>query len=200
MAPINHRRPACERTLKDVTGNPDNSLRPGELPVKRRSAMRWLLLGLLLVPLLVLAVRGGQWRSCVLTDDAARGRVLARTTCTAACHNISPAELDLKHANSGPNLQNVYMSLAGTTPAPLDPTAAEHHPYPPLAAAQAAGIVWTDDNLLEYLRGPKAFLDKNTGRKFKNPLLYMPFSIGEESERRSAVAYLKAIKGHPECN
>jgi len=169
--------------------------------MKRRSAMRWLLgLGLLLVPVLVLAVRGSQWGSCVLTDDAARGRELARTTCTAACHNISPAELDLKHANSGPNLQNVYMSLAGTTPAPLDPTAAEHHPYPPLAAAQAAGIVWTDDNLLEYLRGPKAFLDKNTGRKFKNPLLYMPFSIGEESERRSAVAYLKAIKGHPECN
>jgi cytochrome c2 len=160
--------------------------------------MRWLLgLGLLVVPLLVLAVRGSQWRSCVLTDDAVRGRVLARTTCTAACHNISPAELDLKHSNSGPNLQNVYMSLAGTT---WDPTAAYHHPYSPLVAARDAGIVWTDENLLEYLRGPKAFLDKNTGQNFKNLLLYMPFFIDEESERRSAVAYLKAIKGHPECN
>ncbi len=163
--------------------------------------MRWLLgLGLLLVPLLVLAVRGGQWRSCFLTDEAARGRGLARTTCTAACHNISPTELDPKHANPGPNLQNVYMSLAGTTPAPRDPTGVYNHPLPPLAAARDAGIVWTDENLLEYLRGPKAFLDRKTGNNFKNTLFYMPLFFGEESDRRAAVAYLKAIKGHPECN
>jgi cytochrome c2 len=169
--------------------------------VKGRSAMRWLLgLGLLVVPLLVLAVRGSQWGFCVLTDDAARGRVLARTTCTAACHNISPVEVDLKHSNPGPNLQNVYMSLAGTTPAPLDPKDVYHHPLPPLAAARDAGIVWTDENLLEYLRGPKAFLDKKTGHDFKESLLYMPFFIREESERRSAVAYLKAIRGHAECD
>jgi len=169
--------------------------------MKRKGAMRWLLgLGLLLVPLLVLAVRGSQWRFCVLTDDAARGRVLARTTCTAACHNISPAEFDPNHSNPGPNLQNVYMSLAGTTPAPLDPTDVYHHPLPPLAAARDAGIVWTDENLLEYLRGPKAFLDKKTGHDFKDSLLYMPLSFREDSERRSALAYLKAIKGHPECD
>lgn len=187
---------ASERPLKDVTPGQN-----GGPPVKRKSAKRWLLgLGLLLVPLLVLAVRGGQWRLCVLTDDAARGRVLARTTCTADCHNISPAELDPKHANFGPNLQNVYMSLAGTTPAPLDPTGVYHHPSPPLAAARDAGIVWTDENLLEYLRSPKAFLDKKTGKNFKNSLLYMPFTVAEASERGAAVAYLKAIKGHPECN
>jgi cytochrome c2 len=180
---------------------PGQLVETGGRPVKRRSAKRWLLgLGLLLVPLLVLAVRGSQWRFCVLTDDAARGRELARTTCTAYCHNISPAELDLKHANFGPNLQNVYMSLAGTTPAPWDPTAAYHHPYPPLAEARDAEVVWTEENLLEYLRGPKVFLDRKTGHSFKETLLYMPVVIHEESERRSAVAYLKAIKGHPECN
>jgi cytochrome c2 len=167
--------------------------------VKRR--MRWLLgLGVLLVPLLVFGVRGSQWRFCVLTDDAARGRVLAQVTCTAACHNISPAELDPKHSNPGPNLQNVYMSLAGTTPAPLDPTDVYHHPLPPLAAARDAGVVWTDENLLEYLRGPKVFLDRKTGHSFKDNLLYMPIFLRDESERRAAVAYLKAIKGHPECN
>jgi cytochrome c2 len=168
--------------------------------MNRRSTMRWLLGLGLLVPLLALAVRGSQGRFCVLTDDAARGRMLAQTSCTAACHNISPGELDLKHSNFGPNLQNVYMSLAGTTPAPSDPTESYHHPLPPLAAARDAGIVWTEENLLEYLRGPKAFLDKKTGHSFKNSLLYMPFFIGEESERQSAVAYLKAIKDHPECN
>jgi cytochrome c len=159
--------------------------------------MRWLLgLGLLLV--LVLAVRGSYGRFCILTDDAAHGRALARKTCTADCHSISAVELDLK--NPGPNLQNVYMSLAGTTPAPLDPTDVYHHPLPPLAAARDAGVVWTDENLLEYLRDPKAFLDRKTGHNFKNSLMYMPFFIREESERRSAVAYLKAIKGHPECD
>jgi cytochrome c2 len=169
--------------------------------MKRKSVMRWLLgLVLLLVPLLVLvAVRGSQMRFCVLTDEAARGRELARNICTAACHNISPAD-DLKDSNPGPNLQNVYMSLAGTTPAPLDPTGVYHHPAPPLAAARDAGIMWTDDNLLEYLSGPKAFLDRKTGQHFKDTLLYMPFFIGEESERQSAVAYLRAIKGHPECD
>ena len=178
---------------------PGQLVETGGRPVKRRSAKRWLLgLGLLLVPLLVLAVRGSQWRFCVLTDDAARGRVLARTTCTAGCHNISAAELDPNHSNPGPNLQNVYMSLAGTTPAPRDPTDVYHHPLPPLAAARDAGIVWTDENLLEYLRAPKAFLDRKTRHEFKDPLLYMPFSIREESERRSAVAYLKAIKGRLE--
>jgi len=121
--------------------------------VKRRIAMRWLLgLGLLLVPLLVLAVRSSPWRFCAVTDDAARGRVLAKAICTASCHNISPAELDPKRSNSGPNLQNVYMSLAGTTPAPVDPTDVYHHPLPPLAEARDAGVVWTDQNLLEYLR------------------------------------------------
>jgi cytochrome c2 len=157
--------------------------------------MRWLLgLGLLLVPLLVLAVRGSQGRFCVLTDDAARGRVLARTTCTAACHIISPAELDLKRSNFGPNLQNVYMSLAGTTPAPLDPTGVYHHPSPPLAAARDAGIVWTDENLLEYLRSPKVFLDRKTGKNFKNSLLYMPLSVGRKASVKPRSLILKPLK------
>jgi len=179
---------------------PGQGVETGEQPPKRRSTTRWLLgVGLGVGSLLVLAVLHSQWRSCVLTDDAASGRVLAQT-CTAACHNLSPGELDLRHANSGPNLQNVYMSLAGTTPAPWDSTAAYHHPYPPLAAARQAGIVWTDENLLQYLMGPKEFLEKKTGTKFSNPLLYMPFFIGEESKRLTVVAYLKAIKGRPECN
>ena len=179
-------------------GHPESGqLETAARPVKRKSVTPWLVgLGLLLVPLAVLAVRGGEWRFCVLPDDAARGRELAHRTCTASCHNISSAELDPKRANPGANLQNVYMSLAGTTPVLEDP----NHPYPPLAAARDAGIVWTDDNLLEYLKGPKAFLDKHTGHNFRNSLLYMPFFISEESERRSAVAYLKAIKGHPECD
>jgi cytochrome c len=202
--PGNYWSPAHDAKEEAASMLDENAAGPARQPVetrerslKRRRALL-LGLGLLLVPLAVLAVRGGPWRSCALTDDAARGRALAHKTCTADCHSISPAQLDLK--NPGPNLQNVYMSLAGTTPAPLDPTDVYHHPLPPLEAAREAGVVWTDENLLEYLRDPKAFLDRKTGHNFKNSLFYMPFNIREESERRSAVAYLKAIKGHPECD
>jgi hypothetical protein len=44
------------------------------------------------------------------------------------------------------------------------------------------------------------FEPKRTGHNFKNSPFHMPFSIREESEHRSAVAYLQAIKDHPECN
>jgi cytochrome c2 len=99
----------------------------------------------------------------------------------------------------GPNLQNVYGSLAGTAPAPFNPTAAYNDPYPPLAAARDAGVIWTDDNLFEYLRGPKQFLDKVTKKSF-NVFFYMPFFIGGATDRRDVIAYLKAIKGRPECD
>ena len=190
-------RRSDERTLKDVPGKVDNrGEREWAGEAWKQSAM---------APGSGTAVGGScgacsQWRSCVLTDEAAQGRVLARTICTTACHNITAGELDPKHSNSGPNLQNVYMSLAGTTPAPIDPTGVYHHPLPPLAAARDAGVVWTDENLLEYLRGPREFLDRKTGEDYNNSALYMPFSLRAESDRRSAVAYLRAIKNHPECD
>lgn len=170
--------------------------------MKYRYTLRWLLGSGLLVTLAVLA---SQWPlglssapACALADDAARGRAWAPTC--KGCHDISPLEPDLKHSTGGPNLQRVYMSLAGTRPAPVNPTAAFQQPYPPLAAARDAGIIWTDENLSQYLRGPKAFLDKATGKTFDAPILYMQFWIGQERERRDVIAYLKAIKDHPECD
>jgi len=47
---------------------------------------------------------------------------------------------------------------------------------------------------------PKTFLDKKTGKNFKNSVLYMPLAVAEASERGAAIAYLEATKGHPECN
>jgi cytochrome c2 len=85
-------------------------------------------------------------------------------------------------------------------PAPFNPTAAYNHPYPPLAAARDIGVIWTDDDLFYYLRSPKEFLEKMTGKSFNVPIFYMPFFIGGETDRRDVIAYLKAIKGHPECD
>ena len=70
---------------------------------------------------------------------------------------------------------------------------------PPYIAAREAGIIWTDDNLFQYLKGPKDFLDQKTGKNF-NGAYYMTFFIGQEAPRRDVIAYLKAIKDHPECD
>jgi cytochrome c2 len=86
------------------------------------------------------------------------------------------------------------------TPAYFNPRAHYHHPLPPLAAARDAGDIWTGENLFEYLRGPKQFLKKTTGLSFDDPFLFMPFFIGSAADRRDVIAYLKAIKGHPECD
>jgi cytochrome c len=140
--------------------------------------------------------------ACALPDDAARGKAWAHTC--EGCHDIAASTPAIfipgSKSSGGPNLQNVYGSLAGTTPAPFNPTQAYNHPYPPLAAARDAGVVWTDENLFLYLRGPKQFLEERTGKSFDAPLLYMQFFIGGEAERRDVIAYLRAIKGHPECD
>jgi cytochrome c len=136
----------------------------------------------------------GLLKACALADDAARGRAWA-TTCKA-CHDIAASQGS--GTSGGPNLQNVYGSLAGTAPARFSPTAAPH-PLPPLAAAREAGVIWTDDNLFHYLGGPKQFIEKKSGKSFASAL-YMSFFIGEEAGRRDVIAYLKAIKGRPECD
>jgi len=86
------------------------------------------------------------------------------------------------------------MRLAGT-----GPRIAGQHYFPPLIAARDAGLVWTDEYLSEYLKNPKRFLDAVTGKSF-NDAYYMPFFIGQERSRTDVVAYLRAIKGHPECD
>lgn len=34
----------------------------------------------------------------------------------------------------------------------------------------------------------------------KDPIFYMNFNIASETDRRDVIAYLRAIKGHPECD
>ena len=155
--------------------------------------------------LVLLAAQASDWAIgsasapvCVLADSAARGRAWAPTC--KGCHDISPTEKDLKHSSGGPNLQWVYMSLAGTQHAPENPTAAYQYPYPPLAAARDAGVVWTDENLSSYLQNPKGFLDSRSGKSFDAPIFYMNFFIGQDADRQDVIAYLKVIKDRPDCD
>ena len=87
--------------------------------------------------------------ACSLSQDAERGRQWANTC--KSCHDI-----DVQKPISprgGPNLHDVYQSLAGTVSVKYD-----YRYGPPSEAARVAGIVWTDDNLDRYLQGPEAFL------------------------------------------
>lgn len=136
--------------------------------------------------------------ACVLSEDARRGRVWAPTC--ESCHDIAASEpKDLQHSSGGPDLRTAYMSLAGTQPAVENPTAVVQQPYPPLAAARDAGVIWSDENLFQYLRDPRGFLERMTGKSFAEPF-YMNFYIGNEDSRRDVIAYLRTIKNHPECD
>jgi cytochrome c2 len=86
------------------------------------------------------------------------------------------------------------MSLAGTRPR------SDGRDYLlPLIAARDAGAVWTDENLFNYLRDPKGFLETTTGKSF-NPAYYMSFFIGQDHARRDVISYLRAIKTNPRCD
>ena len=136
------------------------------------------------------APRGGNSALCVLSPDASRGRAWAPTC--KGCHDIASTRPE--RPSGGPNLHDVYGSAAGT-----ESIKYEYQYHPPLIAARAAGIIWSEENLYKYLEGPREFLENATGKQF-NPASYMTFFIGGDTAeqvraRRDVIAYLRAIKG-----
>ena len=70
----------------------------------------------------------------------------------------------------------------------------------PIQAARHAGVMWTADNLDQYLKSPRAFLEGVTGEHFPPNAKIMNFFVGgdgadQDRTRRDIIAYLKAIKG-----
>lgn len=131
--------------------------------------------------------------ACALDGAAARGSVWAPTC--RGCHDIAasrPAQ-----SAGGPNLHDVYESPAGTV--------SLKYAYKYSAAIQAArraGLVWTADNLDQYLKSPRAFLERFTGEHFPPTANVMNFFVGgdgaaQERARRDIIAYLRAIKNRP---
>lgn len=59
-----------------------------------------------------------------------------------------------------------------------------------LKAAQAKGLIWTDENLIAYLSGPKIFLNEFNGQELRNSMM---FQMKDQAERKAAVEGLKAI-------
>jgi cytochrome c len=99
------------------------------------------------------------------------------------CHRIGPNATNL----IGPSQNGLIGRTAGTTPG---------FAYSPLnKAAGENGLIWTEDNIFEYLSDPNAFLKKFLTDKGKPDLASgstkMVFKLPSEKERRDVIAYIK---------
>ena len=130
---------------------------------------------------------------CALDGAAARGSAWAPTC--RVCHDIAPGRP--AEPAGGPNLHDVYETLAGTVSLKYGYAYAA-----PIQAARRAGLIWTADNLDHYLKNPRAFLERFTGEHFPPTANVMNFFVGgdgadQERSRRDIIAYLQAIKNRP---
>lgn len=102
-----------------------------------------------------------------------------------ACHMVGEGARTLV----GPAQNNLIGRKAGTV---------EGYAYSPLnKAAGEAGLVWTEQAVVEYLADPNAFLKKFLTDKGKadqaTGSTKMAFKLADEQDRRDVVAYLKTF-------
>lgn len=122
---------------------------------------------------------------CALPADAQPGKSVSNQC--KACHVL---DADKPSRATGPNLHDVYGWVAGSR--------SDFQNYSEgMKGAHDKGITWDDDNLFQYIGDPKAFLDKVNGKEVKHAMF---FQIKDEQKRKDVIAFLKAIKGKPECN
>jgi cytochrome c len=96
------------------------------------------------------------------------------------CHSLEPGK---PARPTGPN-------LAGVVGQPAMHSADFKNYSKAMKAAQAKGLVWTDENLVSYLANPKAFLLSINGQPLPNA---MQFQVTDEAKRKAAVEGLKTI-------
>lgn len=99
------------------------------------------------------------------------------------CHRVGPGATN----TVGPQQNGVIGRQAGTIAG---------FAYSPLnKAAGAAGLIWTEANVFEYLADPNAFLKKYLSAKGKADqavgVTKMVFNLKSEAERKDVIAYLK---------
>lgn len=116
-------------------------------------------------------------------QDAAKGEQVFKQCMT--CHRIGP---DAKNM-VGPVLTGVIGRQAGTAP---------DFAYSALNKASGeAGLVWSEDLIMQYLPDPNAFLKKFLTDKGKadqaTGSTKMAFKLANEQQRKDVVAYLKTF-------
>ena len=142
-------------------------------------------LGLVAVPLLLLAIDPVAAADCNLSDEAQAGKKVAQQCLT--CHEFKANQPSGKLA---PNIHDVFGASMGTRK--------DYRAYSPaMQGATQKGLKWTEDGLIEYLKSPSDYLAKINGRELPHGMFYQ---LRDSQARHDVVAFLKAIKGHPECN
>ena len=125
-----------------------------------------------------------QAAECALSPEAQSGQAVSKQC--MSCHVI---EADKPSRPTAPNIHEVFGSL---------PAGRHDYPYSEgMIGASAKGATWTEDALFDYLADPKAYLNRINGAEVKHKMF---FQLKDEQKRRDVIAYLKAIKGKPECN
>lgn len=133
----------------------------------------------------VIAVGSAAAAECTLPPEAQAGKAVSNQC--KSCHIF---EADKPSRPTGPNLHDVFGRKAGTR--------ADFPKYSEgMQGANAKGLVWTEDKILDYIADPKAFLAKVNGADVKHAMF---FQLKDEQKRKDIVAFLKAIKDKPECN
>ena len=101
--------------------------------------------------------------------DPAAGLNVFSLKC-AACHSVTP---DLAHGLLGPNLVGVAGRAAGTVPG-----------WDFSAALKESKLIWTDENLKQWLTDPPALVPKTE----------MALKVPSRLEREDLIEYLKTLK------
>jgi cytochrome c len=97
-----------------------------------------------------------------------------------ACHVLEPGK---PSRATGPNLVGVIGRKAGDL--------ADFKGYSEaMKAAHEKGLVWSEDDVVNYIADPKAFLNAYNGQPLKNAMAYM---MKDEAKRKAAVEGLKEI-------
>ena len=122
---------------------------------------------------------------CALPPEAEAGRAVA-----AQCGNCHEMDAAKPSRPVAPNIHDVFGAVA-----------AGRRDYPKysegMRGAAGKGVAWTEDNLFDYLFDPKAFIYKVNGAQVEHSMFYV---LKDEQKRRDVIAWLKAVKGKPECN
>lgn len=118
-----------------------------------------------------------------IAQDAAKGEQVFKQCMT--CHRIGPDAKNLV----GPALTGIIGRQSGTAPG---------FAYSPLnKAAGEAGLVWTDELVMQYLPDPNAFMKKFLTDKGKADLATgstkMAFKLANEQQRKDVIAYLNTF-------
>ena len=113
-----------------------------------------------------------------MAGNAAKGEHLFKRRC-AVCHSAKKGKNKV-----GPSLFGVVGRKAGAVPK-FRYSKSYHE------AAQK-GLVWTPENIVAYIKDPKAFMIKATGDP--KARTRMTFKLKPEDERQDVAAYLATLK------